>query len=103
MKKLATTAAVLALGAATVAVAPAASAKPDTGCMQAGIAFLKDAGLFSTVAKGGLPIATAVSVGVKPRAGTDVALPPAPAAAERRPRRPPRRRRQPVHLPLVLR
>ncbi|MFW5470613.1 hypothetical protein ACOCJ4_11250 [Knoellia sp. CPCC 206435] len=77
MKKLATTAAVLALGAATVAVAPAASAKPDTGCMQAGIAVLKDAGLFSTVAESGLPIATAVAVGVKPRATTDVGSLPA--------------------------
>ena len=78
MKKLATTAAALALGAATIAVAPAASAAPDTGCMRAGIAVLKGAGLFSTVAKGGLPIATAVSVGVVPRAGTDVASLPDP-------------------------
>ncbi len=53
-----------ALAAAVVAAPVSASAKPDTGCMQAGIAVLKDAGLFSAVAKGGLPIETAVSVGV---------------------------------------
>jgi hypothetical protein len=78
MKKIVTTAAALALGVATFAAAPAASAKQDTGCMQAGIATLKGAGLFSAVAEGGLPIATAVSVGVMPRAGTDVASLPDP-------------------------
>ena len=78
MKKLATTAAALALGAATIAAAPAASAAPDTACQKAGLAVLKDAGLLSAVAKGGLPIATAVSVGVAPRAGTDVASLPDP-------------------------
>ena len=77
MKKLATTAAVLALGAATVAVAPAASAKQDTACMQSGIAFLKKNDLFSTVAANGLAVSTAVSVGVAPRAGTDVSALPA--------------------------
>src|SRR4051812_47143950 len=42
--------------AGTVATAPTASAKPDTGCMRAGIDFLKDNGLFSAVAENGLPI-----------------------------------------------
>ena len=46
--------------------------------MRAGIATLKSAGLFSSVAKNGLPIATAVSVGVAPRPGTDVAALPDP-------------------------
>ena len=70
---------VVAVAATAVAVpAGTASAKPDTSCMRAGIATLKSAGLFSTVAKGGLPIATAVSVGVVPRAGTDVASLPDP-------------------------
>jgi hypothetical protein len=66
--------------ATTAVVIPAgtASAKPDTACMRAGIATLKSAGLFSAVAKDGLPIATAVSVGVVPRAGTDVASLPDP-------------------------
>ena len=72
-------AAVAAL-ATTAVVIPAgtASAKPDTACMRAGIATLKGAGLFSTVAKNGLPISTAVSVGVVPREGTDVAALPDP-------------------------
>ena len=46
--------------------------------MRTGISVLKDIGLFSTVAKDGLPIATAVAVGVTPRAGTDVASLPDP-------------------------
>ena len=64
--------------AAIVAPAGSASAKQDTACMRAGIATLKNAGLFSSVARDGLPIATAVSVGVTPRAGTDVASLPDP-------------------------
>lgn len=71
--------AAVSLAAATVVLAPAAAqAKPDTDCMRAGISTLKTAGLFSTVARDGLPIATAVSVGVAPRAGTDVAALPDP-------------------------
>lgn len=72
-------AAVAALAATAIAVpAGSASARPDTACMRAGIATLKSAGLFSTVARNGLPIATAVSVGVVPRAGTDVSALPDP-------------------------
>ena len=79
MKKLVATAAAGAAAlAVTVATAPAASAKQDTDCMRAGLAVLKDAGLLSTVAKNGLSIATAVGVGVAPRAGTDVASLPDP-------------------------
>jgi hypothetical protein len=71
--------AALSLGVATVVLAPAAAqAKPDTDCMRAGLSTLKSAGLLSSVAKDGLPIATAVSVGVAPRAGTDVAFLPDP-------------------------
>ena len=71
--------AALSLGVATVVLAPAAAqARPDTDCLRAGISTLKAAGLFSTVARDGLPIATAVSVGVTPRAGTDVASLPDP-------------------------
>ena len=69
-------AALVTAGVGTVVTAPSASAQPDTACMQAGIRVLKEAGLFSTVAKSGLPVATAVAVGVTPREGTDVgALP----------------------------
>ena len=76
-RRLATAA--LATGALTTlgltAVTPPASAagRQDTACMQAGIKTLKSVGLFSAVAEGGLPIATAVAYGVTPRPGTDVA------------------------------
>ena len=78
MKKLVPAVAAAALAAVSLAASPTASAAPDTACMRAGIATLKAAGLFSAVAKDGLPIATAVSVGVTPRAGTDVASLPDP-------------------------
>lgn len=76
--------ALAAAGAATLAAtalvgtATPASAAPDTACMRAGIATLKDAGLLSSVAKDGLPISVAVSVGVVPREGTDVSALPDP-------------------------
>ena len=44
----------------------------------AGMNALKGLGVFSAVAKDGLPISTAVAVGVRPRAGTDVAALPDP-------------------------
>ena len=77
MIKVVTTAAAIAL-AATVASAPAAMAAPDTACQRAGIETLKSLGLFSTVARDGLPISLAVGAGVTPRAGTDVASLPDP-------------------------
>jgi hypothetical protein len=67
----------LGLGLALVPAA-SASAAPDTQCMRNGISVLKEVGLFSTVAKGGLPISVAVGYGVTPRAGTDVASLPDP-------------------------
>ncbi|WP_151084626.1 hypothetical protein [Nocardioides cynanchi] len=73
-----------ALGAAvaTVALPAHASArpagKPDVACMHAGIKTLQSAGLLDDVARGGLPIATAVALGVTPRAGTDVSALPDP-------------------------
>jgi hypothetical protein len=78
-RQLLATTAVTALAAA-LAVVPAASASaaPDTDCMRSGIAVLKSEGLFSAVAKDGLPIAAAVSYGVTPRSGTDVASLPDP-------------------------
>ena len=83
-RKMMTAAAVvtlaLGLGATTANAAPAGppAAKPDTACMQAGIATLKGAGLLSTVAKSGLPISTAVSVGVTVRPGADISGVPNP-------------------------
>ena len=68
----------VASGLAAVAVAAPASAAQDTACMRAGIATLKQAGAFSTVAKEGLPISTAVALGVTPRPGADLSGVPDP-------------------------
>lgn len=77
--KLTRVAAALALvGSAVLVPAASASAAPDTACMRAGMNALKGLGVFSAVAKDGLPISTAVAVGVTPRAGTDVASLPDP-------------------------
>jgi hypothetical protein len=57
-----------AAGAAVLVAAPA-QAKPDTDCMRAGIATLKAVGLHSAVARNGITVGTAVSVGVTPRNG----------------------------------
>lgn len=78
MKKSALTLAALGLVAATAVPASAAGHKPDTACQQAGLAVLRDAGLLSAVAKDGLPIATAVSVGVTVREGADISGVPDP-------------------------
>ena len=76
MRMTLTTAAVLLGVAAATVPASAANASPDTSCMRAGMQTLRSLGVLDDVARDGLPIATAVSVGVKPRAGTDVrALP----------------------------
>ena len=54
--------ALAALGAVgAVATASPASAAPDTACQKAGLKTLIGARLIDDVAKGGLPIATAVS------------------------------------------
>lgn len=72
--------AALTLGVTTTAVAAPGgqSGRPDTACMQAGMATLKGVGLFSAVAKDGLPIATAVGVGVTVRDGADISGVPDP-------------------------
>ncbi len=62
----------------TVSTAQNASATPDTPCMRAGLGTLREAGLLPSVAKQGLPIIVAVSVGVTPRPGTDVTSLPDP-------------------------
>lgn len=71
MKKTALTLAALALTASVAAPASAAGHRPDTQCMQAGIAFLKENNLFTTVAQGGLPIDLAVGAGVTVREGKE--------------------------------
>ncbi|HET9878377.1 MAG TPA: hypothetical protein VFQ81_03610 [Candidatus Limnocylindria bacterium] len=68
----------LSLAAATFAVttlagaAAAAGPPPDTECMRAGIATLKGAGLLDDAARGGVPVALAVSLGVTVRPGADI-------------------------------
>lgn len=65
----------------TVAVATpadAAPARPDTACMQAGIGTLQGARLLDDVARGGLPIADAVTLGVTVRDGADISAVPNP-------------------------
>jgi hypothetical protein len=76
----------LALAAAALAatVIPASSAdaakpaKPDVACMHAGIKTLQGAHLLDDVARSGLPIATAVSLGVTVRDGADISGVPDP-------------------------
>lgn len=67
----------LAGGAAlalAVSVLPlsSASAKPDTACMQAGIKTLQSAKMLDDVARDGLPISTAVGLGVQVRPGASL-------------------------------
>ncbi len=63
------TAVLAATAGAALLVAAPAQAKPDTDCMRAGIATLKAVGLHSAVAKSGITVGTAVSVGVTARNG----------------------------------
>jgi hypothetical protein len=69
--------ALAAAAVASVSTAAPASAAPDTDCMRAGMNTLKAAGLFSTVARDGLPVSAAVALGVTARPGTDVSALPA--------------------------
>lgn len=66
-----------ALGTVLTAT-PAEAAKPDTACMKAGIKTLQSVGLLDDVARDGLPIATAVSLGVGVRGGADISGVPDP-------------------------
>jgi hypothetical protein len=52
--------------------------RPDVACMQAGLSTLRSAGLVDDVARGGLPISTAVSLGVTVRDGADISAVPDP-------------------------
>ena len=74
---IAATAAALAASAVLASAGPAAATQ-DTDCQRAGMSALKSLGVFSQVAKNGVPIAVAVSLGVTPRAGTDVSSLPDP-------------------------
>lgn len=61
-----------AAGLVAVGATAAQAAAPDTACQRAGMNFLKENGLFTTVAKNGITVGTAVSVGVTVRPGADV-------------------------------
>ncbi|WP_076260608.1 hypothetical protein [Intrasporangium flavum] len=77
--KIVTATAALALAAtAALTSAGSASAAPDTACMRAGMNTLKSLGVFSKVASSGLPISTALAVGVTPRPGADISGVPDP-------------------------
>lgn len=78
MKLTATLAATALAALGAVAAAAPASAAPDTACQKAGLKTLIGARLIDDVARDGLPIATAVSLGVVPRAGTNLAAVPDP-------------------------
>lgn len=71
------TALAVTLAPATAAHAKPA-AKPDTACMHAGIKTLQGAKLLDDVARDGLPISTAVALGVRPRPGADLSTVPDP-------------------------
>ena len=70
--------AALALTAGVAAPAAAAPQRPDVECLRAGLQTLRDADLLTTVARDGLPIETAVSVGVTVREGADISGVPDP-------------------------
>jgi hypothetical protein len=67
-----------ALVASTVAGSAAAVSRPDVACMQAGIQTLQSAHLLDDVARSGIAIGTAVSLGVTIRPGADIAGVPNP-------------------------
>ena len=60
------------LAAITLTGTAAAASRPDVACMQAGIKTLQGARLLDDVARGGIAIDTAVSLGVTVRPGADI-------------------------------
>lgn len=66
------------LAATTIAGSAAAASRPDVACMQAGIKTLQVAHLLDDVARGGIAIGTAVSLGVTVRQGADISRVPNP-------------------------
>ena len=78
MKKLVPVGAALAATAVLLAAPAPANATQDTSCKKAGMKTLQSAGLLDDVARGGLPISTAVSLGVTVRPGADLSGVPDP-------------------------
>jgi hypothetical protein len=78
MKRVTLSLAAALLAATTVAGSAAAATRPDVGCMQAGIRTLQHAGLLDDVARAGIAIEAAVSLGVTVRPGADISAVPNP-------------------------
>ena len=78
MKRITLSVVAALLAIATVAGSAAAATRPDVGCMQAGIRTLQGAGLLDDVARGGIAIEAAVSLGVTVRPGADISGVPNP-------------------------
>jgi len=78
MKRTITVSLAAALLAAATITSSAAAARPDVGCMQAGIKTLQSARLLDDVARAGIAIETAVSLGVTVRPGADISGVPNP-------------------------
>ena len=78
MKRAITLSVAAALLATAAVAGPASAARPDVACMQAGIRTLQSARLLDDVARDGIAIATAVSLGVTVRAGADISGVPNP-------------------------
>ena len=78
MKRIITFSLAAALVATATVTGSAAAAKPDVACMQAGINTLQSARLLDDVARGGIAIETAVSLGVTVRPGADISGVPNP-------------------------
>jgi hypothetical protein len=72
MKRITLSLAAAVLAATTIAGSAAAASRPDVACMQAGITTLQNADLLDDVARGGIAIGTAVSLGVTVRPGADI-------------------------------
>ena len=74
----------LALAAASLAIGlvagtvSAADSRPDTECMRAGMATLREAGLLDDAARGGVPSSLAAALGVTVRPGADISGVPDP-------------------------
>ena len=78
MKRTITLSLAAALLATAAIAGPASAARPDVACMQAGIRTLQSARLLDDVARDGIAMATAVSLGVTVRAGADISGVPNP-------------------------
>jgi hypothetical protein len=77
-RKLTLAVAAAALAVTAIAGPVGAAGRPDIACQRAGLDALITSGLISSVARDGLPIATAVGLGVTVREGADISGAPDP-------------------------